>query len=110
MPTGVTAMTRQRPCAASRPERRTARGAEPAVDSAAGTAATEAAARICERLATGHPALANVACEVAAGEVILSGIVPTYYVKQLAQTVVLNELANGCGVSRVQNRLQVIYR
>lgn len=60
--------------------------------------------RLRERLrGTGYAALANVDCEVAGGEIILHGVAPTYYLKQLAQTIARDHP----DVSRVQNRLQV---
>ena len=67
----------------------------------------QTSARLREELrATGYVALATIECEVVYGEVILHGVVPTYYLKQLAQTIVLNQP----DVTRVQNRLQVSAR
>ena len=37
----------------------------------------------------GYRALANLDCHVADGSIVLSGTVPTYYLKQVAQAVVL---------------------
>ncbi len=52
---------------------------------------------------SGYPFLWGVTCTCSAGEVVLSGIVPTFYLKQVAQ-----ELARRtAGVIRVDNRLQV---
>lgn len=52
---------------------------------------------------SGYPFLWGVTCTFSAGEVVLSGTVPTFYLKQVAQ-----ELArHTAGVFRVDNRLQV---
>lgn len=52
---------------------------------------------------SGYPFLWGVTCTFSAGEVVLSGTVPTFYLKQVAQ-----ELARHTpGVFRVDNRLQV---
>jgi hypothetical protein len=39
--------------------------------------------------AAGYPALADLDCRLVNGSIVLSGTVPTYYLKQVAQTVVL---------------------
>jgi hypothetical protein len=39
--------------------------------------------------ASGHRPLQSLCCEVRDGVVILSGVLPTFYLKQLAQTVLL---------------------
>src|SRR5437763_588254 len=54
-------------------------------------------------------ALKNVSCEGGlggdeAGAVVLSGCLPSYYLKQVAQTVV----AQVEGVRRIENRIQVV--
>jgi hypothetical protein len=54
-------------------------------------------------------ALKNVSCEWGAGEdqesvLVLSGCLPSYYLKQVAQTVV----AQVEGVRRIDNRIQVV--
>lgn len=40
---------------------------------------------------TGYPPLRHIHCEAVEGVVKLSGFVPTYFLKQLAQTIVLEE-------------------
>ena len=39
--------------------------------------------------ASGYPELANLDCEVIDGLVVLDGVLPSYYLKQLAQEAVL---------------------
>ena len=38
---------------------------------------------------TGYPALRDLECRVRAGVVILSGVVPSYYLKQMVQAVIV---------------------
>ena len=65
-----------------------------------GSTAAAVAARLRR---SGYPFLWGVTCTFNAGEVVLSGTVPTFYLKQVAQ-----ELAGHTpGVFRVDNRLQV---
>lgn len=54
--------------------------------------------------ATGYQSLRSVKTRVAEGLVILRGRVPSYYLKQKAQTVVLEVP----GVTEVQNELDVV--
>ena len=51
-------------------------------------------------------ALKNVSCEIApeGGVLVLRGCLPSYYLKQVAQTVV----AQLEGVRRIDNRIQVV--
>lgn len=56
-----------------------------------------------ELAASGYPPLRTICCELREGVMILSGTVPSYHQKQLAQTVV----AKTDGVMRVENRLEV---
>ncbi len=52
---------------------------------------------------SGYPFLRGVKCEVCDGVTILSGIVPTFHLKQVAQ-----ELASHTpGVGQIENRLRV---
>lgn len=51
----------------------------------------------------GYPALRRVACEYRDGTITLRGRVPSYFLKQLAQSVV----RHCAGVKRVENCLQV---
>lgn len=52
---------------------------------------------------SGYQFLAQVACEYSAGVVVLSGTIPTFYLKQMAQ-----ELASHTpGVRQVRNCLRV---
>lgn len=53
--------------------------------------------------ATGYAPLENVECEVQEDMLILSGTVPSYYLKQVAQTVA----GNMEGITRIENRLEV---
>lgn len=53
--------------------------------------------------ATGYAALQNVHCEAQEDLLILSGTVPSYYLKQVAQTVA----GNMEGINRIENRLEV---
>jgi osmotically-inducible protein OsmY len=52
----------------------------------------------------GYVALNNIACEFSSGVLTLSGCLPTYYLKQVAQEAV----ARLCGVERVDNRIEVV--
>lgn len=54
--------------------------------------------------ASGYRALAKISCEYHEGVLILRGNVPTFYMKQVAQTQV-KEMA---GVQQVDNRLSVV--
>jgi len=54
--------------------------------------------------ATGHSALRDLSIQVVEGLVILQGRVPTYYLKQKAQSEALQVL----GVSAVRNELDVV--
>jgi osmotically-inducible protein OsmY len=51
-----------------------------------------------------YVALKNIACEHRDGVLILSGCLPTYYLKQLAQEAVFRVQ----GVERVENRIEVL--
>jgi osmotically-inducible protein OsmY len=51
-----------------------------------------------------YVALKNIACEYREGVLILSGCLPTYYLKQLAQEAV----AGIDGVAFVENRIEVV--
>jgi hypothetical protein len=51
----------------------------------------------------GYPSLASVDCEVASNRVILSGYLPSYHLKQMAQVVALRVTGPG----RVDNRVVV---
>jgi hypothetical protein len=53
---------------------------------------------------SGYQSLSRVSCEVWGGKVVLAGEVPSYYVKQLAQTVVQRLVF----VEHVENRHEVI--
>lgn len=50
-----------------------------------------------------YPTLRNISCQFVNGVLTLRGTVPTFYLKQIAQTVVLNLPQ----VSRVDNRIEV---
>lgn len=52
---------------------------------------------------TGHHPLRHVRCEAVDGIIELSGVVPTYFLKQLAQTVALDVIHEAV----VRNRLEV---
>lgn len=52
---------------------------------------------------TGYAGLQNVRCESEGDRMILSGIVPSYYMKQIAQTVA----GQIDGVEQIDNRLEV---
>jgi osmotically-inducible protein OsmY len=70
----------------------------PAQDTGLGTRAIKAL-REC-----GYQSLANLSCEVTDGVVILSGVVPSFYLKQLAQ-----ETVRRAAVARIDNRVEVEY-
>ncbi len=53
---------------------------------------------------TGRPALRDVGIEVKSGQVLLSGVVPTYYAKQVAQAAVLALRE----VIRLRNEIEVV--
>lgn len=83
--------------------------AAPALSFAPGAAKTSSDSQVCDAVnralhARGHPGLWNVCSEVNDGVVHLSGVVRSYYLKQLAQTAVL-ELE---GVSGLHNDLEVV--
>ncbi len=54
-------------------------------------------------LASGYRTVAELDCKVTAGEIMLSGVVSSYYLKQIAQEVVLRLKV----VRSVQNAVQV---
>jgi hypothetical protein len=56
-------------------------------------------------LETPYHVLRRVSCEYQAGELILRGELPTYFLKQMAQTAV----ANLPGVERVVNHIDVVH-
>ncbi len=59
---------------------------------------------VISRLGTsGYPALGDLKCEVLGGGVVVSGAVPSFFLKQMAQTVIL-QLGN---VKGVKNQLEV---
>ena len=69
-------------------------------------AGEKTARAVLSRLAdSGYTSLANVACEYRDGVVVLRGRVPSFHMKQVAQTCV----AEVDGVERIDNRLQVVY-
>jgi osmotically-inducible protein OsmY len=51
-----------------------------------------------------YSALRQICCEVCAGVLILRGRVSSYYLKQVAQTVV----ARAEGVQRIDNQIEVV--
>jgi hypothetical protein len=53
--------------------------------------------------ASGYPAIAELECRTIDGAIVLSGTVSSYYLKQIAQAVVLRLGV----VARVENRLEV---
>lgn len=53
--------------------------------------------------ATGYAALQNVYCEAREDTLILSGVVPSYYMKQVAQTVA----GKMDGIKHIENCLEV---
>lgn len=52
---------------------------------------------------SGYPGLQDVQCECDDGLVVLTGAVPSYYLKQVAQTLV----GNLVGLTHIENRLEV---
>lgn len=52
---------------------------------------------------SGHPMLRHVECDYHEGIVILRGRVPTYYLKQVAQSIVLSH----SGVEELVNQIEV---
>ena len=54
-----------------------------------------------------YAALKHVSCDYQGGVLVLRGCLPTYYLKQIAQEVVSHEVK---GVSRLENRIQVVRR
>lgn len=65
----------------------------------------ERSAAIRQRLrATGSPGLRQIECECRGDQVILRGHVPTYYVKQLAQSLLLADPA----IRGVENLIEVV--
>jgi hypothetical protein len=54
-----------------------------------------------------YAALRHVSCDCRDGVLVLRGCVPSYYLKQIAQEVVSHEVK---GVSRLENRIQVVQR
>ncbi len=52
---------------------------------------------------SGYRALARVQCEVVGGTVALSGVVPSFFLKQIAQTIIMRM----SGVQRLTNHLDV---
>lgn len=62
------------------------------------------ASRVAARLRrSGYPFLRAVKCEVDEGVTVLSGTVPTFHLKQLAQALA----SHTPGVRRIENRLHV---
>ena len=53
--------------------------------------------------ASPHRAISQLECEVADGVATLSGVVPSYYQKQLAQSIILRLNV----VDRIENKVQV---
>jgi len=66
---------------------------------------TQTTGEFAERCLRGHSylALRNLSCAYRDGVLILSGRLPTYYLKQLAQTAV----AQIVGVERIDNQIEV---
>jgi hypothetical protein len=62
--------------------------------------ATEIRRRLCS---AGHWALRSIECEYCEGKVVLYGRVPSYYMKQVAQSVLLADPA----VETLVNRIEV---
>jgi len=56
-------------------------------------------------LARARPSLGQVSCELEGNRVVLRGVVPTFYVKQLAQTLLMVEAD---GPLELDNRLEVL--
>jgi hypothetical protein len=53
-----------------------------------------------------YPAVRRVSCQVKGGVLSLQGRVPSFYLKQVAQTLLRRYLAAGCVL---ENRLDVVY-
>lgn len=56
----------------------------------------------CRLCSTGHPALRQVICDYRDGVIVLSGRVPRYYHKQLAQSTLLDVSAMLDVVNRIE--------
>jgi len=54
---------------------------------------------------TGYRSLLNVQCQCAQGTIVLSGTVPSYYHKQVAQAVLMANPA----IEAVANQIDVVY-
>lgn len=52
---------------------------------------------------SGYRALSRIQCEVMGGTVALSGVVPSFFLKQIAQTIIMRM----SGVKRLTNQLEV---
>src|ERR1035438_6315928 len=51
---------------------------------------------------SGYSSLSRIQCEVLEGEVVVGGVVPSFYLKQMAQTIILR-----IGQIKVKNNLYV---
>lgn len=51
-----------------------------------------------------YPVLRNISCQCESGQLTLTGAVGSFYLKQIAQTIV----ARVPGVGRIDNRLEVL--
>jgi hypothetical protein len=51
---------------------------------------------------SGYSSLLKISCEVFDGEVVVGGIVPSFYLKQMAQTIIMR-----IGQIRIKNNLNV---
>jgi hypothetical protein len=51
---------------------------------------------------SGYSSLSKINCEVLEGEVVIGGVVPSFYLKQMAQTMILR-----IGQIKVKNNLNV---
>lgn len=70
---------------------------------AAGRRDRREAAAVSRLAGSGYPPLRRVCCEMASGVLTISGTVPSYYLKQVAQTLA----GTVDGVTRIENRLDV---
>jgi hypothetical protein len=52
-----------------------------------------------------YPALGNLSCDYQGGVLVLQGCLPSYYLKQVAQEVVVHQVQ---GIRRLDNRIQVV--
>ncbi len=52
-----------------------------------------------------YPALKNLSCDYQGGVLVLRGCLPTYYLKQIAQEVVAQQVQ---GMGRMDNQIQVV--